>query len=593
MVSLQQLEERQAEALDFIPVVFYNREMNFCRFHRKIYLLHAVTSFLLSFFLLSAAGQAAEYPVQSDVSSLLKKRFTGTGSPPKIIVRSERLLAAELLADFYKKLNYRPVWTSFEGPLKRAESLVDAVRNVGQEGLLPEHYHLSAIESLLSDISSGRGKQTVRLHEMLADLELLLTDSYLMLGCHFSAGCVNPVTLKAEGFIYRDELDITTVFEKAIREDKVKESLQGLLPHRDEYTKLRQYLLRYRETAAKGGWPLIPEGKKLRKGETDDRVFPLRERLIIGGYIGPKKRNSGKFFDSALEQAVIRFQKQHGLDTDGVVGHRTLKELNVPARARVRQIELNMERLRWLSGNLGERYIKVNIADFTLDVVEADRNVLHMKVVVGKPFWHTPVFSEKMRYLVMNPPWNVPRSIALEEVIPKIQRDPGFLRRENMKVLQGWDGDGVELDPAALSWANMSEETFRYRFRQNPGPRNPLGTIKFMFPNRFGVYLHDTPSKRLFDRSVRSFSHGCIRLENPLDLAEYVLKKDTKWTRDRIIAKIKKGQTKEVRLADEIMVHILYLTAWVDGEGMLHFRDDIYGRDAKLDEELRKQPPAL
>jgi L,D-transpeptidase YcbB len=593
MVSLRQLEERQTEALDFIPMVFYNREMNFCRFHRKIYLLHAVTSFLFFFFLLSAAGQAAEYPVQPDISSLLKKRITVAGSPPKIIVRSERLLAAELLADFYKRLNYQPVWTSFEGPLKRVESLVDTIRKVGQEGLLPEHYHLSAIESLLSEISGSRGRQMVRSYEMLADLELLLTDSYLLLGCHFSAGCVNPVTLQAEWFIQRDELDITSVFEKAIREDKVKESLQGLLPHQDEYTKLRQYLLRYREIAAKGGWPVIPEGKKLRKGETDNRVIPLRERLIIGGYIGPGKKNSGKLFDSALEQAVIRFQKQYGLDTDGVAGRRTLKELNISAEKRTRQIELNMERLRWLSGNLGERYIKVNIADFTLDVVEADRTVLHMKVVVGKPFWHTPVFREKMRYLVLNPPWNVPRSIALEEVIPKIRKDPGFLRRENMKVLKGWDGDGGELDPASLSWADMNEETFRYRFRQNPGPRNPLGTIKFMFPNRFGVYLHDTPSKRLFERSVRSFSHGCIRLEKPLDLAEYVMKKDPKWTRERIIAEIGKGGTKEVRLPDEIMVHILYLTAWVDGEGTLHFRDDIYGRDIKLDEELKKQPPAL
>jgi murein L,D-transpeptidase YcbB/YkuD len=567
--------------------------MNFCRFHRRIYLPPAIASFLLFFFVLTSANQTAELLVVTDTSALLKKRITESGSPPKLTVRNERLLAAELLADFYQKLNYRPVWIGLQGPLNRVESLVDVISRVGEEGLTPDYYHLSAIRSLLSDISSNREKQPVRSSEMLTDLELLLSDSYLLLGCHFSAGCIDPVTLEAEWFIHRDELDITSVFERALREGRIQDSLHGLLPRQDEYTKMKQYLVRYREIAARGGWPVIPEGNKLRKGEQDGRVILLRERLVTGGYLSPRQMSAGKLFDSALEQAVIRFQKQHGLDADGIIGRGTLKELNVSAGERARQIELNMERLRWLSGNLGQRYIEVNIADYTLNVVEANRNILRMKVVVGKPFWHTPVFSETMRYLVLNPEWNVPKSIALEEVIPKIQKNPGYLGRENMKVLRGWGGEEEKIDPATIQWADMNRETFRYRFRQDPGPRNPLGTIKFMFPNRFGVYLHDTPSKRLFERSVRSFSHGCIRLEKPLDLAEYVMKKDPKWTRERIVSEIKKGEKKEVRLPEPVTVHILYLTAWVDEDGLLHFRDDIYGRDAKLDEAMRKHPPAL
>lgn len=567
--------------------------MNFCRFHRRICLPPVAVSFLLFIFLLTTVSQAAELPAVADTSALLKQRITEAGSPPKLTVKNERLLAAELLADFYQKRNYRPVWIGLQGPLNRVESLVEAISRVGEEGLIPEHYHLSAIRSLLLEISADRGKRMVRFSEMLTDLELLLSDSYLLLGCHFSAGCIDPVSLETEWFIHRDELDITSVFERALSEDRIQASLHGLLPRQDEYTKMKQHLIRYRKIAARGGWPVIPEGKKLEKGKTDGRVLLLRERLLAGGYLSPMQKSSGKLFDVALEQAVIRFQKQHGLDADGIAGRRTLKELNKSAGESARQIELNMERLRWLSGNLGQRYIKVNIADYTLDVVEANKNVLRMKVVVGKPFWHTPVFSETMRYLVLNPQWNVPKSIALEEVIPKIQKNPNYLGKENMKVLRGWGAEEEEIDTATIQWADMNGETFRYRFRQDPGPRNPLGTIKFMFPNRFGVYLHDTPSKRLFARTVRSFSHGCIRLEKPLDLAEYVMKKDPKWTRERIVAEIKKGEKKEVRLPEPVTVHILYLTAWVDEDGMLHFRDDIYGRDAKLDEAMRKHPPAL
>jgi murein L,D-transpeptidase YcbB/YkuD len=210
-----------------------------------------------------------------------------------------------------------------------------------------------------------------------------------------------------------------------------------------------------------------------------------------------------------------------------------------------------------------------------------------MKVVVGKPYWHTPVFSDQMTYLVLNPYWNVPRSIAIDEVIPKIQNNPEYLFEQNMKVLSGWGEDQEEIDRTTIVWDDMNADTFKYRFRQEPGPKNPLGRIKFMFPNEFGVYLHDTPSKQLFERTVRVFSHGCIRLEKPLDLAEYVLRKDPKWTREKIQAEIDTGTMHEVRLPEPINIHILYLTAWVDEDGLLHFRNDIYGRDKKLDEALR------
>jgi murein L,D-transpeptidase YcbB/YkuD len=319
----------------------------------------------------------------------------------------------------------------------------------------------------------------------------------------------------------------------------------------------------------------------------------LRKRLLSEGYPIINKGSPENIFDEELEHAVLHFQKLHGLKQDGIVGFYTLKDLNVPIKDRIRQIELNLERLRWISGNLGKRYVKVNIADFTLDVVESHKNILHMKVVVGKPFWNTPVFSEKIRYLVLNPAWNIPRSIAISEVIPSIQKDPSYLAKKNMKVLKGWGKNEEEISPESIDWESVHANNFAYRFRQEPGSLNPLGSIKFMFPNKFGVYLHDTQSKSLFERNIRSFSHGCIRLEQPVELAEYLLKNDPKWSKARIITEIRKAGTQQIRLPEPVNIHILYLTAWVDAEGFLNFRTDIYGRDKKLDEALTKRPPFL
>jgi murein L,D-transpeptidase YcbB/YkuD len=234
----------------------------------------------------------------------------------------------------------------------------------------------------------------------------------------------------------------------------------------------------------------------------------------------------------------------------------------------------------------------VNIADFKLDVVENGHTLFNMKVIVGKPFWHTPVFSNKMTYIVINPSWNVPDSIAIEDVLPKVKKNADYLIKQKIKIIKGWGENSEEIDPKTIDWSKVTGSNFNYRLRQEPGIQNPLGRIKFMFPNRFGVYLHDSPSRRLFAKSRRIFSHGCIRIERPVDLAEYLLKGDPNWTRNKIIEAIKGSKEQDVPLPEPINVHILYLTAWVDNEGSLQFREDIYGRDERLDKSLRKEPPA-
>jgi murein L,D-transpeptidase YcbB/YkuD len=321
-----------------------------------------------------------------------------------------------------------------------------------------------------------------------------------------------------------------------------------------------------------------------------ERVLVLRRRLVASGDLEADAAEGGDYFDEKLEQAVIVFQKRHGIKADGIVGPATFDALNVPLEQRIRQIELNMERMRWIPDTVEQSSIVVNIANFQLDVIEKGKSVLSMKVVVGKPFQRTPVFTAKLTSLVINPSWNVPVSIAQKEILKKIKNNPQYITEQNIKVLRGWGSQKNEIDPETIDWSGINADKLAYRFRQEPGPLNALGHIKFMLPNKFDVYLHDTPAKRLFSESVRTFSHGCIRIEKPLELAEYVMKDAPGWTQEKLLAAIKKGAEQAILTPHPLDVHFLYLTAWVDEEGVLQFRNDVYKRDKQLDEALRKKP---
>ncbi|MEJ2201124.1 MAG: L,D-transpeptidase family protein [Desulfuromonadaceae bacterium] len=350
---------------------------------------------------------------------------------------------------------------------------------------------------------------------------------------------------------------------------------------------LTRELQRYRALAAAGGWPEIPAGMLLKRGIRHGDVPVLRRRLAVAE-AAPGDRNDSDLFDEELERAGMDFQARHGLQTDGVVGPLTRMALNVPPGERVNQILVNLERLSWISENLGERYIYVNIAAFTLDVIEHRKKTLSMKVVVGKPYWNTPVFSAPMTYLIINPSWNIPESIIAEEILPRLQETPDYLAKQNIRVLSGGRENPTEVDPATVNWRHMITP-LEYRFRQEPGPLNPMGRIKFMFPNRYNVYLHDTPAKDLFKKWVRAFSHGCIRIEKPLELAQYLLQDSPPSIRAKAEKALVSGELTVVDLARPIKVHIVYLTAWPDDTGRVQFRGDIYGRDASLLETLRQK----
>ncbi|KKL28294.1 hypothetical protein LCGC14_2376570, partial [marine sediment metagenome] len=297
--------------------------------------------------------------------------------------------------------------------------------------------------------------------------------------------------------------------------------------------------------------------------------------------------------DEQLEEVVRSFQKKHGLKKDGIVGPKTRAALNVPAKVRARQIELNMERWRWIPRNLGQRYILVNIADFKLSLIENGETVMDMRVVVGRTYRRTPVFSSKMKYLVLNPFWNVPMSIAVKDILPKLRENHNYLSLQNMTLYANWQNGAPPIDPGSIDWSKVNRRSFRYKLVQKPGPQNALGRLKFMFPNKFSVYLHDTPSKELFQKNIRSFSSGCIRAEKPVELAVYLLKDGSNWTREKIMAAINHGKNRSIGIPRPLNVHLLYWTAWVDKAGEIHFRDDIYDRDRPLDKALQERPPRV
>ena len=520
----------------------------------------------------------------SGLGQFIEKKVTEWKNPLRTFVGGERIYSAVLVQNFYKARNYQPAW-SRNGHLIQADSLIMAVEQAYGDGLTPDYYHLGPIKSLVD-----RAKKHVSAPIQIADLDMLLTDAFITLGCHLSGGCVDPVTIESRWFAKRGEVDVSSVLEQAVRKKQIREALMRLRPEQGSYAKLRQALARYRALSSTGGWPQVAAGPLLEKDSASYRVVELRKRLAASGDLDANDPEQEDRFDDQLEQALIFFQKRHGLKADGVVGPVTLNALNVPLKQRIRQMELNLERLRWILGNPEQRSIVVNIANFELNVIEHGKSILSMKVVVGKPYLRTPVFTARLSYLVINPSWNVPDSIARKEILGKIRKDPHYLAKQNIEVLRGWGSREKEINPETIDWSKIRPGTLSYRFRQRPGPLNALGRIKFMLPNKFDVYLHDTPARSLFSENVRTFSHGCTRIEKPIELAEYLLRDAPGWTRERILDSIEKGTEQKVLIPHPLNVHFLYLTAWVDQEGVLQFRNDIYGRDKRLDEALRKKP---
>lgn len=504
--------------------------------------------------------------------------------------RKERICGISAIPEFYRKRGYAPAWTLEGNPTPHARELLSSLASSRYEGLSPEIYHYSEIQNILAQLGKSDSGSGTTTPSTLAELDILLTDAFLLYATHLFSGRVDPETIHTAWEAFHPEIDLARELSEALATGRIAEKLAVLTPSDEGYRRLKAALLTYREIAAEKRWLQIPSGPALKTGETDARVALLRKLFKVTGDLENTADETSLFFDNPMDSALRRFQCRHGLEADGILGKETLNQLNRPVAGRIRQMELNLERWRWLPHKLGQRHILVNIAAFQLHVMESGRSILTMRVVVGTHFRKTPVFSETMKYLVINPYWNVPFRIAIEDKLPLIRKNPSYLLENGYRVLNGWEGDVTEVAPENIDWSGITPRNFLYRLRQDPGPQNALGRIKFMFPNRFSVYLHDTPQHRLFNSTVRAFSSGCIRVEKPLELATYLLKEDPAWSKEQIEKAIISDKNRIIILKNRVPVHLLYWTAWVEPDGAIHFRKDIYGRDLLLDRALKERP---
>lgn len=530
----------------------------------------------------TASAEALSIEIAGEIRAVLDKPES-----PQIELGQPILLNRELLPGFYRKRDYLPAWIGDLGINAAAMRMLDILRSAGREGLCSDDYHLETIEPLVALEADYRRHGVLYDVSYMARLDLLFTDAFLLYADHLMEGRVDPKEVHVGWRARPRKADLTRLLAFALDNGRLAEVLDGLVPPHAGYLRLRQALEEYRRSSALGGWPVVPAGPVLRPGGDDPRLPLLRRRLVLSGDLKVPGEPEGQGYDSSTEEAVRLFQRRHGLAADGVVGPRTLAALNVPVEKRIRQIEINLERWRWLPKALGRRYLWVNIADFRLELIEEEKEVLSMSVVVGTSFRRTPVFSARMTYLEFAPYWNVPPTILREDKLPLIKADPDWVGRHHYEIIRWRNGRELPVDPEGVPWTEIKAWTFPGVLRQKPGPWNPLGRVKFIFPNRFSVYLHDTPDRYLFDRGVRSFSSGCIRIERPLDLAQYLL--EGMWDCERLLEALESPVPVQVDLPAPLPVHILYWTAWVDEAGRVQFRDDLYWRDLDLDLALQER----
>jgi len=507
----------------------------------------------------------------------------------------------KLLQEFYVRRQYQVAWTKRswlgrEFPHPQLDLFLGAVQEADGEGLEPVDYDEDRIASLRDEVFRGLSAKKPLDPAKIVDLDLWLTYTFLTYSSHLAVGRFDPKTIDPQWRTSPRKFDLVRLLEDALEQNRMREVLKLLQPPYPEYAALKEALARYRAIAANGGWSQLPEGLVLKIGDRNPWVPVLRKNLALIGDIHPanegsKQNGDNTLFDEILAEGVKNFEARHGLKEDGVADPEMIATLNLPVERRVRQIELNLERLRWLPDQLGASHIRVYIPDYRLYIMENDHVRLTMRVIVGKTEDPTPIFSDEMTYLVFSPYWYIPESIAGKETLPRVLSDPEYLERQNIEVVRKGSRRREEvLNPETIDWSKAAEspESFPYIFRQQPGPGNALGTVKFMFPNQFNVYLHDTPTDNLFDKVERDFSHGCVRVERPLDLAHYVLSDQPEWTPEKINAAMHEGKEKVVFLKSPLPVHLLYWTSWVDKAGALQFREDIYGHDQAQDELLIK-----
>jgi len=558
------------------------------RFSSPAAFIHRLT--LLAVVVLAAACAPGKEGPPDRASQILRSRLSAPRPPVPAAGEAKAPETWSAVRRLYETTGGHPLWLVDGRPRREIAVLRDSIRRAAEDGLDPSDYDLRAADTLQS--SSGRGlfKKGVDLEkgenlEPLIDADVRLSYTFLKFARHLERGRVPPGQVDKHWFGTQRDEDLVQALKVALESGKLGESLEKLRSQHAQYAALKKVLARYREVAAAGGWRALPAGWTPRTGWPDPGVAVLRAHLIATGDVPPSAATpaaGAPVFDGATRDALEHFERRHGLAPDGRLDREVLSALNVPIEERIRQIELNLERWRWLPETLGDRYVLVNIPTYHLTAVENGRVGLQMRVVTGKTDSPTPIFSDEMTTVVFSPYWNVPPDIARLETIPAVMRDPGYLGRNNLEVVRA----GRVLDPRGVDWSRPGE----VQFRQRPGADNALGGVKFMFPNQFDVYLHDTPADALFAQVERDYSHGCVRIEKPFEMAQWVLRDRPEWTPEKIQAAMTSGREQHVALEHHVPVYIVYETVWVDDDGTVEFRDDIYGHDARQERILPATP---
>ena len=537
-----------------------------------------VSSLAAAVLLSGCSGATAKK--EAAVTESLRAALKGSRRPAYATPDAEGARLWKLTREFYSAREFKAAWIEGGAPRPQMADLIKALSSADHEGLDPQLYNVALLDQRRREASKGFLSAKGFEPQEAGALDAWLTYLYLQYSSDLADGIGDLARadrtwqIRPEKFAPRERL------ESALEKNNVADSLLELTPDNQQYRELRKALGDHRAQAAGGGWPKVPQ-VKLKPGMRNTAVPVIARRLAASGdFSGRAPADGAAEYSGDLVEAVRRFQRRHGLADDGVIGPALVSEMNVPIEARLAQIRLNLERWRWLPRELGDRYVLVNIPEYRLEVWEGDKVPLSMRTVVGKQDTPTPIFNDEMTHVVLSPFWNVPPDIVEGETLPAVMSDPGFLERQNMEVL---DESGKPVDPSSIDLADPK----KYRFRQRPGADNSLGFVKFMFPNQFNVYLHDTPADSLFARASRSYSHGCVRLEQPLALAQYVLADQPEWTKEKIEEAMHSGEERHIKVKKPIPVYLGYWTARVSSDGILQFRKDIYRVDARQTTLLR------